>query len=332
MRALALGLAIGTGFLGTADAAPPRSAEVVAGAWLEEREESAALVVAAYRRAGTEGPATAFVGCSVGTDEDRPGGTGTIPADGWTEIPLEAGVLTRAERLLDPAERERPPSVLLASRRPEAPLPVHPLIVGETPEGSILFARPRGGGTLTVARHVLEVGETTEVTLEAPPPEFFLLETLEVAVVSRRLGIDGADPEGESGHVRLTWLPAEGEAVGAGDLAGAEGERRIRSRFTDPGCPWANRHVAWTTERWVIEYRERVPLRFRLETETVAHPGAVSPLWKGYGAVGVEAIYPNGFGGSSTNFDLPPVLVLPKGTPVRAVALRSPPPPRPGPR
>jgi hypothetical protein len=149
-----------------------------------------------------------------------------------------------------------------------------------------------------------------------------------VAVVSRRLGIDGADPEGESGHVRLAWLPPEGEAAGAVELAGAEGERRIRSHFTDPGCPWANRHVAWRPERWVIEYRDRVPLRFRLETDAVVRPGTVSGLWKGYGAVGVEAIYPNGFGGSSTNLDLPPVLVLPRGTAVRVVALR-PPPARP---
>ena len=303
-------------------AAPPRSAEVMAGAWVEEREGGPWLVVGLYRRAETTGPARVFVGLSVPGEADAPGGYGTIPVGGWTEVLLEAGVLVRAERALRADERDAPPSVLVTTAAATKALEVHPLIVGEVPEGTLHFDRPARETVVQVARHVLEVGQATEITLTAPPASFFHDDTLEVAVASRRLGLDGLEAEGASGYVDLAWVaPQAPPPPLAHEMRGAEGERRLRAHFTDPTCAWAQRHVAWMSERWVIEYAASAPLTFRLGTAAVKRPGVVSDIWRGYGALAVEAIYPNGFGGSSTNFDLPAILVVPRATAVRLVPL-----------
>lgn len=323
MRTACLALLVALVTVAPAGAAPPRSPDVLAGAWIETLNGRATLVVALYRRAGTAGPVKAFVGCSVAADLDGPGAYGVIPAEGWTEVALEAGALTRAQRPLTPQEQERPPAVLALPVAATSPVDVHTLIDGDVPADALLFARPARSTVVSVARHVLEIGETTEVGLAAPPAGFLLHETLEVAVVSRRLGLDGQEAESPSGFVRLVWLAPEGPPPApAVELRGEAGERRLRAHFTDPKCAWAERHVGWMEARWVLEYVQATPLAFRLETDAVKRPGLVSDVWKGYGALSIEAIYPNGFGGTSANYDLPPVLVVPKGTPTRAVALR----------
>ena len=124
---------------------------------------------------------------------------------------------------------------------------------------------------------------------------------------------------GEAGFVTVRWLKGEGGRGSATELAGTTGEARIRSHFNAPRCPWANRHVGWMRDLWILEYHRATRLSFLLETGSVARAGRVSNLWKGYGAWCLESIYPNGFGGSSSNLTLPPVLVLPRGTPVREI-------------
>lgn len=315
--------AFGTASVRSAAAAPPRSPDVVSGAWVEDRDGKPTLVVALYRRAESTGPAKAFVGCSTSTDQDGPGGYGVIAKDAWTEVALGAGVLVRAERPLSAAEQERPPAVLVAPAAATAPVDVHTLIDGSVPEGALLFARPTRSTQVTLSRHVLEVGQTAEVVLAAPPDAFFLPETLEVVVVSRRLGIDSDDADGPAGHVRLAWLAPEGvPPAPAQELSGAAGERRLRAHFTDPTCAWAERHVGWMEPRWVLELVRPTELRFRVETDAVKRPGTVQDVWKGWGALSLEAIYPNGFGGSSANLELPPLLIVPKGTKVRSTPLR----------
>lgn len=323
MRTACLALLVALVTVASAGAAPPQSPDVLAGTWIETLEGRATLVVALYRRTGSAGPSQAFVGCSVRSDQDGPGGYGVIPQGAWTEVALEAGALTRAQRPLTSQEQERPPAVLVLPAAPTSPVDVHTLIDGDVPASALLFARPARSTVVSVARHVLGIGETTEIGLAAPPAPFFLPETLEVAVVSRRLGLDGQEAESPSGFVRLVWLTPEGPPPApAVELRGEAGERRVRTHFTDPKCAWAERHVGWMEARWVLEYAQATPLAFRLETDAVKRPGLVSDLWKGYGALSIEAIYPNGFGGSSANYDLPPVLVVPKGTPTRTVALR----------
>jgi hypothetical protein len=308
---------------GDAGAAPPRAADVVAGAWVEMREGAPTLVVGLYRRTGTEGPAKAWVGCSVVRVEDGPGAYGTIAEDAFDELPLEPGVLVLASRALVGDERTRPPSVLVTAAPPTSSLPVRPMVVGELPAGTIHFAMPTLETQVSLSRHVLEVGERAELVVAAPEASFFLDETLEVLVASRRLALDGDDPGAAPGHVALVLLAPGGDDPPARELAGAAGERRIRGHFADPGCAWAERHVGWLAERWVVDLARPTPLTFRVETDAVARPGRVSELWRGRHALTLEAIHPNGFGGSSAGLTLPPLLVMPKGTPRRAVALRA---------
>jgi hypothetical protein len=79
--------------------------------------------------------------------------------------------------------------------------------------------------------------------------------------------------------------------------------------------------VGWLRDLYLIEYLRPTDLRFRLDTSTVKRPGRVSGLWRRYGAICIEAIYPNGIGGSSSNLTIPPLLVVPAGTAVREIAL-----------
>ncbi len=321
MRAAWVSLLLLVSPLGAAQAEPPRSPDVVSGAWVEDRGGQPTLVVGLYRREGSPGPTVAFVGCAAGGAEE-PGGYGVIPKDGWTEVALEAGVLLRAERPLRAAEINHPPAVLVAPAAAKVPLDVRTLVNGDVPPDALLFALPRHASQITVTRHVVEIGETLDLELAAPPAEFFVAETLEIARVARRVGIDRDDPDGTSGCARLVWLPGEGDPPAARELSGPEGERRIRAHFTDPKCLWAERHVGWMEPLWLLEYTRATALRFRLETDTVKRSGRLSDIWKGYGALAIEGIYPNGFGGSSSNLDLPPVLILPKGTQTRTAPLR----------
>jgi hypothetical protein len=308
--------------VGDAGAEPRRSAEVVAGAWIEVREGAPALVVGLYRRIGTEGPAKAWVGCSVVRVEDGPGAYGTIAQDAFDELAPEPGVLVLASRALVGDERSRPPSVLVTATPPTASLPVRPMVVGELPDGAIHFAMPTLETQVALSRHVLEVGERAELVVAAPEASFFHEETLEVLVASRRLAIDGDDPGAAPGHVELVLVAPDREDPPVRELAGAAGERRIRGHFTDPACPWAERHVGWLSERWVVDLLRPAQLTFRVETDAVVRPGRVSELWRGRHALTLEAIHANGFGGSSSGLTLPPLLVVPKGTPRREVALR----------
>jgi hypothetical protein len=66
----------------------------------------------------------------------------------------------------------------------------------------------------------------------------------------------------------------------------------------------------------------RGPLRFRFVTTAVRRAGVVSWTCKGYGAFVLEAIHRNGFGGTSSNLVLPPVVVVPAGTTVVEIRLR----------
>jgi hypothetical protein len=170
---------------------------------------------------------------------------------------------------------------------------------------------------------VAEIGERIRVIMRPPPPGFFKDETLEIARVARRLAVDGEDPDGEAGHVSVSWFSAPSPHSSVRLLAGKPGEERIRSHFHDPRCPWANRHVAWQKDLWILEYVATRPwlISFTLDTSTVVRPGLVSGIWKGHGAFAIESIHPNGFGGTSENRDLPPLLVIPRGTAVREVSL-----------
>lgn len=322
MRLAAAALLIVLALAGSAHPAPPASADVVAGAWVETRNGAPVLVVGLYRRPDSKAPEKAWIGCSTGTDDDLPGGYGTIAKDAYREVTLEPGVLVLAARALAGDERERPPSVLVVAAPPPTALNVHGLIVGERPAGALLFARPFVETQVTLSRHVLEVGESAELTVAAPPASFFLDETLEVLVASRRLGIDGDDPAAPPGHARLALLAPEGDDPPVRELLGSAGEQRIRSHFTDPRCAWAERHVGWRADRWVLDLRRPAPIRLRVETDAIARAGVVYDLWKGYNALTLEAIYPNGFGGSSAGLTLPPLLVVPKGTLRRETPLR----------
>lgn len=304
-----------------AAAGPRGDARYVAGAWVEEREGKAWLVVGLYGRTETKAPETVFVG--LGTKAgDEPGAMGAIPKDGWTEVALPPGTLVLAERPLSNSERDRPPAVLVARERAKEDVDVHRLVDGEAYAGAILFERPSGRTTLKFSRNSVTVGESVEARMAAPAADYFSDATLEVARVARRLGVDSDDPDSAAGYARVTWLAPEGDKPAARELKGAEGEKRIREFFTNPKCPWAERNVGWLDVLWVLEYERATALAFRVETDAVKAAGRVSDLWKGYGAWAVEAIHANGFGGTSVNHDAPALLVVPKGTPTKTVPLR----------
>ncbi|MCU0727833.1 MAG: hypothetical protein MUE73_18905, partial [Planctomycetes bacterium] len=290
--------------------APPL-AEIVAGTWLD----GDAVVTALFLAPESAGAVPVHVALAVG-GAGGPGDYGLFPAAAFRAVELEPGAVTL---LRTPLGGKPAPKAVLALRGPPAKdLDVHEIIDGVDPAGLVLFGAPARGDAVTVDRHLVLAGGRVEVRLAAPGGDFFHPEKMEIARVPRRIPMAGDDPEGPKGHVRVEWTADPRVTL----LAGEAGEKRIRSHFTDPRCPWAERHVGWLADLFILEYREPAELRFVLDTTPVRRGGRIPDTWRGYGALSVESIYPNGFGGSSSNLDLPPVLVVPEGTPIREVAFR----------
>lgn len=292
-------------------------AAVLAGAWTETKETGAReAVVALLVRPGVEARGI-FLALSSPSADPEPGDYGTLAKDAWQEVSLAKGELVLVRHAFDTPTI----AVAVTEHPPAADQDVHAWIDGGPPAGTALFDVLGGDGGVRVARHVLPIGESVDVVVPAPSDEgFFREETLEIVRVARHLAIDGDDPDGPRGYVGVA--PAslgDDEEPALRVLEGAEGEQRIRRHFTNPRCPWAERHVGWMKDLWILEYLRPADLRLTLDTSTVKAPGRVSDLWRGYGAVTTESIWPNGFGGSSANLDLPCLLVVPPGTRTRTV-------------
>jgi hypothetical protein len=310
-----LAVAAGGGLV-SADPAPPRT--LAAAAWLEGEGASRSVVVALALRPPA-GATVVHVGFGALPDApEDPGGYGTIPPDSWREVRLAAGEVVLARRAIGAA---REPSVLVARQPASAPIDVHHLIDEGGGRGGLLFARPREGGPVTLSTHLAHAGDVVTMDVSAPSEDgFFRPETFEILRVARRLGLVGDPEDAGPGAVPVEWVRPEGDPP-ATLLEGPAGEAEIRSHFDDPRCAWAGRHVGWMPDHWILAYLRPASLRFRLRTDGVRVAGVVADTWRGWGALAVESIWPNGFGGSSANLDLPPLLVVPKDTPLREVRL-----------
>jgi hypothetical protein len=290
--------------------APPPP-EVVAGTWLE----GGALVTALWLAPEAASPLPVFVAHSVARHQE-PGDYGLFPADAFRTVDLEPGAVTLLRTPLE--GRPAPETVLVTRERPAGDIDVHGILDGGEPAGTVLFGSTATGDAVTVDRHLVVAGGKVEVRVKAPGGDFFNEEKMEIVRVPRRIPLGGEDPDGPKGHVRVEWVPDERFRL----LEGEAGENRIRGHFTDPKCPWAERHVGWMADLYVLEYREPAELRLVLDTAPARRGARVPDIWRGYGALTVESIYPNGFGGSSSNLGLPPVLVVPADTPVREIGGR----------
>lgn len=296
-----------------ARAKPP---PVVAAVWLEGTGADAAVVVAVYR-APDAPPAVAHAGFGW-EGHESPSDYGTIEPSSWRGIRVGPGEVVRAKL---PVDERGVPYVLVAARAATEPIDVHELIDGGDHPGTLWFGRPGSGGAVTVDRHLVTVGDSVGIRVAAPTDDgFFREETFEILRVARRFGVGSDDPDGLRGFVRATWRRPIGKPP-ARELAGEEGEKRIRSHFTKPDCPWAERHVGWMDDLFILEYLRPEAIGFSLDTSPVKAAGRISDLWRGYGAIAVESIWPNGFGGSSSNCGMPDVLVVPRGTSIREEVL-----------
>lgn len=285
---------------------------VLAGAWAERAEDGTRLVVVALHLRPGAPAQSVHVAHGEPSDDDEPGGYGVFPAAGWREARVEPGEVLLLRRR---TTRDAVP-VLVAEKPAKGDVDVHHLIDGGAPAGTWLFTTVHDLGGVTLDRHLAFVGDRVEATVAPPGDEgFFRPETFETVRVPRHLPLDGDDPDGPAGF--LTVTPREGPAFRV--LEGEAGERRIRAHFTNPRCPWAERHVKWMTDLWILEYLEPAPLVLVLDTSSAKGAARASDLWRGWGAFSVESIWPNGFGGSSSNLDLPALLVLPRETRVRTV-------------
>ena len=293
------------------DPPPPR---LLAVTWLEEADGARVVRLALYHRDAKE-PAVFHAGFGEDEADPSPGGYGTIEPDSWREIRVGPGELVLARRVIPGGGNA---AVVIADRRFGKPLDIHEMIDDDVPFGLLFFEYAGAHAAAATDRHVVTIGGTVALTVRAPSDEgFFREETFELGRIARRLGVSSDDPDGPRGYVTVKWEP--GDDPGAVELTGSDGAARIRSHFTNPKCPWAERHVGWMPDLYLLEYLRPVELRFTLDTSTVKAAGRITDLWKGYGAVSVESIWPNGFGGSSSNYDLDPVLVVPEGTAVREV-------------
>jgi hypothetical protein len=282
-----------------------------AGAWVADRT----VVVAIHLGPAEATPREVFVGFSVPRHEE-PGDYGYFAAEAFAPVKVEAGAVVLARRPL--AEGAPVPMVLVLPARPAKDLDVHEMIDEDAPPGTILFEHPFDGGGAVIDRHVAVAGDTVTLTLKPPEGDFFGEPTMEVACVARRLPL-WTRPEAErTDAVAVEWAPTDGATL----LTGEAGEKRLRSHFTDPRCPWAERHVKWMADFFVLMYLKPAGLTFHLDTSGVKTAGRVGDVVGGYHALGQESIWPNGFGGTSTGASLPPLIVVPKGTPVREVELR----------
>ncbi len=283
-----------------------------AGTWLEGRT----VVVAIHLGPAEAAPREVFVGLSTPRQEE-PGDYGYFAAQGFLPVKIEPGTLVLARH---PLAADTPvPMVLALPARPAKDLDVHGMIDGDAPPGTILFESPWDGGGAVVDRHIAVAGDTVALTVKPPEGDFFGEPTMEVACVARRLPLWTTPAAERKDTVAVEWVP---DAAAATLLAGEAGEKRLRSHFTDPRCPWAERHVKWMAESFILEYAKPADLTFRLDTSGVTAAGRVGDIVGGYHALGQESIWPNGFGGTSTGASLPPLLVVPKGTPVREVEWR----------
>jgi hypothetical protein len=315
MRTLAGLLAFALAFAATSPpvaSAEPNEAEapVVVGAWIEQGEEGVRrLVVGLTLPAGGEAT-RAWVTIGVPSLEKGPGSYGTFPARGSREVRVE-----QSEVLLVRRSNVAEGAYVLVTRAPlEHDVDVHDVIDGSEPPGTLLCEHVGGRSALSFDRAVAFIGDPVAATLSPPGEDgFFREETLEIVRVPRHLALEGDDPESARGWVTVS--APEDPAFRA--LEDAAGEARLRAHFTNPRCPWAERHVGWMGDLWILEYLRPATLRLSLDTSTVKAAGRVSDVWRGYGAFAVESIWPNGFGGSSSNLTAPCLLVVPKGTRIR---------------
>ncbi len=292
---------------------------VVAGAWLEpSKDVTDTLVVGLFLRAG-EKARSVFVAFADVSDPESPSDYGTFRAGAWHEVKLAPGELVLAKH---PTGTDSNP-VLVMPEATKADVQVHDLIDEGGKKGAILFEVVGGYPQVTFDRHVAEVGEVVKASLPAPDGEgFFTDRTMEIVSVARRLAVNGSDPSGPGGFVSVeVESPDETDDAAFRLLQSQDGETRIRSHFENPKCDWAERHVRWMADRWILEYRRPEVLKLALDTTPVRAAGRVSDMWNGYTAISQESIYPNGFGGTTTGLDLPCLIVVPKGTKTRTEPL-----------
>jgi hypothetical protein len=289
----------------------------VAATWLDGAKKSRSAVIAVYLPKGA--PArTCYAGFAFEEEKTEPG-YGAIRPDSWRAFRVGPGEVVLARLRL---EGRAPPYTLVRDHPAREKIDVHEMIDNGAPKGTILFDRAGAGGAVRVDRHLVAVGEKVGLAVDAPKQKgFFTDDTFEILRLARRLGIGSDDPGTAAGYVEVEWR-APREDSPARELAGKEGEKRIRSHFTKPDCPWANRHVGFMADYWILEYLRPATLEFTLDTSTVKSGGRVFDVRKGNSALAEESIWPNGFGGTSLGLDLPPILVVPEDTPIREVLLR----------